>query len=74
MKTWTALQRCALHIYALLLVQIVTSFCAYGILVFFTVFLYKFMLFEFRVKDAAGSVDHMQMRRKHAGAVGLSIA
>ncbi len=30
--------------------------CAYGIFVFF----YKFLLFEFQVKDVAGIIDHVQ--------------
>ncbi len=33
---------------------------AYGILVFFRVFFYNFMLFELQVKDASGTIDHAQ--------------
>ncbi len=34
---------------------------AYGISVFLLAFLYKFMLFELRFKDAAGTIDHAQI-------------
>ncbi len=34
---------------------------AYRILVFLLAFFYRFMLFEFRVKDAAGTIDHAQI-------------
>ncbi len=35
--------------------------CAYGIFVSVLAFFYKFLLFEFWVKDAAGTVDHVQI-------------
>ncbi len=34
---------------------------AYEIFVFFSVFFYKFTLFQFQVKDAAGTFDHAQL-------------
>ncbi len=37
-----------------------TSPYAYGILVFLLTFFYKFMLFEFQVKDAVGTINHAQ--------------
>ncbi len=40
-----------------------------GILVFFTAFLYKFKLLVFRVKDAAGTVDHPQNTQASPGPV-----
>ncbi len=38
-----------------------TSSRAYRILVFLSAFFYKFMLFDFQVKDAAGIIDHAQI-------------
>ncbi len=52
---------------------------AFGILIFLLAFFYKFMLLEFQVKDAAGTIDHVQiasvrLSHKHAGVVQLPIA
>ncbi len=43
--------------------------CAYGFLFFFPAFFYKFMLFEFRVKDAAGIIGHAQIAEASPGPV-----
>ncbi len=42
---------------------------AYIFFVFFPAFFYKFMLFEFRVKDTAGTVDHAQNASASPGPV-----
>ncbi len=34
---------------------------AYRIFVFVLAFFYKFMLFQFHVKDAVGTIDHVQI-------------
>ncbi len=41
---------------------------AYRILVFVLAIFYKFMLFEFQVKDAAGTIDHAQIAKASPGA------
>ncbi len=42
---------------------------AYGILVCLLTFFFKFMLFEFRVKDDAETIDHMQIVKASRGPV-----
>ncbi len=38
--------------------------CVYWILVFLLAFIYKFVLFKFRVKDAIGTIDYAQIAKR----------